>query len=252
MTNAVLFLILALLGFAALSGWLWMERQRILAKQRKLEAANCELEKRLLRAQINPHFIFNSLSAIQHFITTNDKVSALKFLSKFSTLLRQMLEQSIHVQVVLAEEIKLLQSYLELEALRFDSRFSFAVEASPSVDIHNTDVPILLVQPFVENAILHGLISKKGAGRLTVRFDDAGAHTVCVISDNGVGRQAAAQKSAGRPYRPSYGMAIAQKRLALLYGNHADLIPIQVNDLYDDAGRAAGTEVIVHIPKLLK
>jgi LytS/YehU family sensor histidine kinase len=246
------FLFLALLGFAALSGWLWVERRSILAKQRKLEAANHELEKRLLRAQINPHFIFNSLSAIQHFITTNDKVSALKFLSKFSTLLRQMLEQSIHVQVVLAEEIKLLQSYLDLEALRFDSCFSFVVEAGPAVDIHNTEVPILLVQPFVENAILHGLSSKKGEGRLSVRFDDASAHTVCTIRDNGVGRQAAAQKSAGRPHRPSHGMAIAEKRLALLYGNPADLVPIQINDLYDETGQAAGTEVIVHIPKLLK
>lgn len=206
----------------------------------------------MLRAQINPHFIFNSLSAIQHFIMANDKLSALKFLSTFSTLLRQMLEQSAHVQVALAEEIKLLQAYLELESLRFDRNFSFTVEAAPSVDIHRTEIPILLVQPFVENAILHGLSAKKGEGRLTVRFGDASAHTVCIVKDNGVGRKAAAQRLAERPHRPSYGMAIAEKRLALLYSNPADFVPIQVNDLYDEAGEAAGTEVIIYIPKWLK
>lgn len=244
---------IALLFFAAAAFLLFYQKQQIKMQKREIEAINQELEKRLLRAQINPHFLFNALSSIQHFITDNDKVSALKYLSKFSNLLRQMLEQSSHIQVVLADELKLLNNYLELEALRFGQQFTFSVEADPDVDIHNIEVPILLVQPYIENAILHGLSPKMGKGHLTVRFFDAGQHTGCIISDNGIGRRAAqALKAANHPSRPSRGMDITEKRLALLHQDAPESIPVQINDLYDELGAAAGTEVLVYIPKSLK
>jgi two-component system, LytTR family, sensor kinase len=253
MAGTPLFLTIGLLFFAVAAFSLFYQKQKIKAQKKEIESINQELEKRLLRAQINPHFLFNSLSSIQHFITENDKVSALKYLSKFSILLRQMLEQSTHIHVVLAEEIKLLNNYLDLEALRFDGQFSFSVEADPEVDIHTTEVPILLVQPYVENAILHALSPKKGRGHLLVRFSDAGAYTVCTIRDNGIGRRAAeALKAAHHPSRPSRGMAITEKRLAVLYQDEAKAIPVQIKDLLDEKGDAAGTEVIVHIPKSLK
>lgn len=253
MSGTPLFLAIALLFFAVTALLLFFQNRQIRARKKEIEAINQELEKRLLRAQVNPHFLFNALSSIQHFITTNDKVSALKYLSKFSMLLRQMLEQSAHIQVVLAEEIKLLNNYLELEALRFGPKFSFSVEAGPGVDVYNTEVPILLVQPYVENAILHGLSPKQGAGRLTVLFSDAGAHTACTIRDNGIGRRASeALKAAHHPKRISRGMAITEKRLAMLYPNAAGFIPVQIRDLYDETGAAAGTEVSVFIPKTLK
>jgi LytS/YehU family sensor histidine kinase len=244
-------LLLFIIAIAAL--FLFYQKRQIAAQKRAVESINQELQKRLLRAQINPHFIFNSLSSIQHFITNNDKRSALKYLSKFSTLLRQTLEQSTHQQVVLADEIKLLNNYLDLEALRFDHGFSYSVDADPDVDIHNTEAPILLVQPYIENAILHGLAPKKGEGRLSVRFSDEAAYTVCTIRDNGIGRKASETLKAERhPGRPSLGMAITEKRLALLYSETGAYRPVQVNDLFDESGAAAGTEVIVHIPKSIK
>jgi sensor histidine kinase YesM len=252
MPGTPIILAVALVFFIAAAFLLYYQKRQIQAQKRQIEAINQELEKRLLRAQINPHFLFNSLSSIQHFITNNDKVAALKYLSKFSTLLRQMLEQSSHIQVVLADEIKLLQNYLDLEALRFDEQFSYSIETDPEVDVHNTEVPILLVQPFVENAILHGLAPKKGPGKLTVRFSDDSTCTVCTIRDDGIGRLAAMNfKRSFNPKKTSRGLTITQKRLDLLQYDPS-IESIQITDLLHEDGSPAGTEVVVRIPKLLK
>ncbi len=215
----------------------------------EIEATSLELEKRMLRAQINPHFIFNSLGAIQHFITANDRASALKYLSKFSSLLRQVLEDSITNIVVLEEEIQLLKIYLELEALRFDSGFSYEVDVQPELDTHTTEVPLLLIQPFVENAILHGLMPKQGERKLRISFSTTGTFTTCRITDNGIGRKAAAEMKAQKSgSRPSRGMELTRKRLDALNKNSEAQTLVFFNDLFHDDGSAAGTEVIIQIP----
>lgn len=225
------------------------KNQLIEAQKAEIEATSLELERRMLRAQVNPHFIFNALGSIQHFITANDRTSALKYLSKFSSLLRQVLEDSITNIVVLEEEIKLLKIYLELEALRFDQGFSYQVYIHPDLDPHNTEVPLLLIQPFVENAILHGLMPKNGERQLHISFSTEGNFTVCRIKDNGIGRKAAAElKSQKTGSRPSRGMEVTRKRLDALNKNSDAQTLVFFNDLYHADGTAAGTEVVLQIP----
>ena len=166
---ALALLLLLLLGVAVnryrikqRSAYTLARKNEIIGKKNKeIAAANKELEKRMLRAQMDPHFIFNSLNSIQHFIMKNDKSSAMNYLSKFSKLIRQMLENSINVSVPIVDEIRLLEIYLELESLRFTHSFAYDIQVDESLDIYNTEIPFLLIQPYVENAIAHGLMHKR-------------------------------------------------------------------------------------------
>ncbi len=228
---------------------LLQKNQLIETQKAEIETTSKELERRMLRAQINPHFIFNALGSIQHFITANDRASALKYLSKFSSLLRQVLEDSITNIVVLEEEIKLLKIYLELEALRFDGGFNYQIEIDPDLDPHTTEVPLLLIQPFVENAILHGLMPKSGERQLHISFAVEGNFTVCRITDNGIGRKAAAELKAQKAgSQPSRGMEVTRKRLEALNKNSAAQTLVSFNDRFQADGSAAGTEVVIQIP----
>lgn len=226
------------------------KNQKIEIQNTEIETMNQELEKRMLRAQINPHFIFNSLSSIQHFITSNDKKSALVYLSKFSLLLRQSLEHSMNVNVVLAEEIKLLKTYLELEALRFDHQFSYDIEVDETIPLYEVEIPILLVQPYVENSILHGILPREGSGKLEIKFIAQEDFLVCTIKDNGIGRAAAAQlKTKKMDKKPSRGIAVTEKRIHSLYKDKNNSNAITYVDLTGANGKALGTEVIIRIPK---
>ncbi len=222
------------------------EKNTLITQQKEaIQFMNEELEKRMLRAQMNPHFIFNSLSSIQHFITSDDKKSALKYLSKFSSLLRQVLESSIHYNVLLSEEIKLLTIYLELEALRFDNDFEYNIAVDPQLEQDVCEVPILLVQPYVENAIIHGLMPKTDNRVLKVCFEGHEEYILCTIEDNGMGRKAASKSSKNRPSR---GMSVTKQRLEVLSsGQDASLV--QIYDLKDEHGAPKGTKVVVKIPK---
>src|SRR5690606_18508582 len=111
-----------------------------------------------LKAQINPHFIFNSLSSIQHLIISNNKISSLKYLTKFSHLMRDIMERSMDSKSLLSDEIKIIEHYLELEALRFDHSFSYSIIIDESLNPSFVETPMLIIQPFIENAILHGLL----------------------------------------------------------------------------------------------
>lgn len=222
---------------------LQQKNKQIEEQKQEIEVMNVELEKRMLRAQMNPHFIFNSLNSIQHFITTNDKVSALTYLTKFSSLLRQVLESSINLNLILDEEIKLLKIYVELEALRFDESFHFEFDIDPNLDTFNYEIPVLLVQPFIENAILHGLIPKKGEKQLTIRFEDSDEFILCSIIDNGVGRSSGKKDT----NRPSRGMSVTAQRINSLNQNlNEDLLTIE--DLME-SNQPAGTRVTIKIPK---
>jgi len=251
----------ALAGFGALAFYqkyrlrqqtnevLLSKNQLIESQKAEIEQANAALEKRMLRAQLNPHFIFNALGAIQHFITANDRPAALKYLAKFSSLLRQVLEDSATTIVVLEEEIKLLKTYLDLEALRFDQGFSYHIEVAPGLDSHTVEVPLFFIQPFVENAILHGLMPKPSDRQLHIVFFASEGFTCCRITDNGIGRAAAAGLKAQKAgLRPSRGIELAQRRLATLNKNPDEPTLVSINDRYHPDGSAAGTEVIIQIP----
>lgn len=225
------------------------KNQVITNQKEEIERMNMELERRMLRAQINPHFIFNSLSAIQHFITDNDKVAALNFLSKFSNLLRQILDNSRSTHVLLDEELKQLKIYIELEALRFDHSFHYEIEVDDNLDTSKYEVPLLLVQPYIENAILHGLMPKDGDKFFSLKFEDQEDHIVCEITDNGIGREKAAQNQSPIT-RASHGLQVTKQRLDSMSKQSSAQAKVEVEDLIED-GQAVGTRVIVFIPKIL-
>ncbi|MBX2970494.1 MAG: tetratricopeptide repeat protein [Cyclobacteriaceae bacterium] len=224
------------------------KNQEITRQKAHIEEMNFQLENRMLRAQINPHFIFNSLSSIQHFITSDDRTAALKYLTKFSHLLRQVLESSISGNVLLREEVKLLHMYLELEALRFDHSFSFEIQVDDSLEMDTVEIPTMILQPLIENAVLHGLIPKPGDKKLAVSFRlDSGMMEIR-IEDNGIGREAARDLQQGKiRQNPSRGLSVTEQRLAVLREKHGWESSIKYLDLVDAAGQPAGTCVILRL-----
>ncbi len=200
------------------------------------------------QARMNPHFIFNSLNAIQYFITQNDKKSSLTYLSKFARLLRQVLDLTKAIKVPLHEEIEMLKSYLEMESMRFDGHFNYEITFEDKLATSPVEIPGMLLQPFVENAIVHGLLHlKSGEGLLRIHMKKDGDFILCTISDNGVGRKKSAAINAQRkPNHKSHGMEIASNRLQLLVENSRIEDLIQVND----PPEGTGTIVQIKLPIL--
>lgn len=199
------------------------------------------------RAQMNPHFIFNSLNSIQHLILQNNKKSALKYLSKFSKLTRNVLESSHLTTVTLDEEISVIKSYLELESLRFDNSFNYSIVIDDNLDIANIEIPLMLLQPYVENALIHGLIVKKeGEKNLSIRFLKADDHCTIVIEDNGIGRHSKIAEYKKND-KKSRGMEITEKRLLMLNSEEQINNSVEIIDKYDSNGRPSGTKVIIRI-----
>lgn len=224
------------------------KNREIQEKNSQISRMNQELEKRMLRAQMDPHFIFNSLNSIQHFITINDKTSALKYLSKFSKLVRRVLESSVNTQVPIADEITLLKLYIELERLRYSHSFDYSIQIDESVDVHETEIPFLLIQPYVENALVHGLRHKAGGGHLSITLKQEGAYLICVVEDNGIGRTEAKRRKAISAF-PSRGMSVTQQRLETLNEGQAEKTNVRILDLKDCQGTACGTRVEIFIPQ---
>ncbi|WP_162266495.1 sensor histidine kinase [Aequorivita aquimaris] len=216
-------------------------------QQQKLKQEAFENKVTALRAQMNPHFVFNSLSSIQHLITENNKEAAIKYLNKFSIIMRNLLESSIQGNIVLSEEISLLKKYLALEALRFDDSFTYNVSVAENLDVHSVEIPALLVQPFVENAILHGLRNKSGNDKcLKISFKKEKRFIVCEVEDNGIGRKASAErKSVLKIPKKSRGIKVTEKRLELL--NNSEENSIEIIDKINAAGESEGTLVIIKI-----
>ena len=228
-----------------------LETQRYEAAKTKAELLHqaSELEMQALRAQMNPHFIFNSLNAINRFILQSNKQEASQYLTKFSKLVRSILQNSMASSIDLEREIESLQLYLELEALRFNNKFSFNIAVAPNVDITMVKVPPLLIQPFAENAIWHGLMQKNEAGHLDIKVVQEDSHLILRVTDDGVGRQKAAEiKSKSATRHKSLGLKITEDRIAMLGASAMTESSITINDLVHPDGSAAGTEVNIKIP----
>jgi sensor histidine kinase YesM len=223
------------------------KNQAIAIKNCEIESINKELEKRMLRAQMDPHFIFNSLNSIQHFITINDKRSTLKYINKFSKLIRQVLDSSVSTMVTLEDEIQLLKNYIELEALRLNNKFEYHFTIDHTLDLSFVEVPFLLLQPYVENAIQHGLRAKEQGGWLHIRLTDNDNFIHCEIEDNGVGR--VASNASRMEHHKSHGMSVTNQRLQRLNQNYATNTRATIEDLYDETFQAVGTKVTLTIPK---
>ncbi|MEL6945161.1 MAG: histidine kinase, partial [Bacteroidota bacterium] len=224
------------------------EKKQREAEMHQLRAT--QLQIKALRAQMNPHFLFNALNSIQHYITSNEVTFAAKYLSKFAKLMRRSLEYSEQEIISLEEEVEFLNNYMEINAkLRFGDRLDYRIHVDEEIEEDIIGVPTMIIQPYVENAIEHGLRPKEN-GLLTVRFEDREDEDIilCIIEDNGVGRARATemqQASAKHQSHKSMGTKITETRLQLLHDQeNAEEDFITTIDLIDEAtDEALGTRV---------
>ena len=246
-----------LLAMVIISGlWIFIYRRikRIKNKnevERKLleiERQKFELEQKALRLQMNPHFIFNSLNSIQSYILSHDAEMAVTYLGKFSQLMRLILTNSGSNFIPLKEEIKSLRHYLDLEKLRFDDKFEYEINVDKRIDQEFIEIPPMIVQPYVENAIIHGILYKTGKGFISIHFTPGEKSIHCVVTDNGIGREKSREmmEKAGMQ-RKSTGMYITKARLEMLNQELHDQFAVNVTDMKDDDGNPTGTKVELNI-----
>jgi sensor histidine kinase YesM len=206
-----------------------------------------QLERKALQAQMNPHFIFNSLNSIQSFLLYEENEKAERFLLKFAQLIRQTLNNSRVSYITIEAEIDTLRKYLELEQMRFKDKFTFSISVQLQPDQMLLGIPPMLIQPFVENAVLHGFKSMQSGGEITVSFASLSANRLmCVIQDNGIGREEAG-KHKKKTTHPSFGTKITAERLFAYQQKNRDEFKIEIIDLKEN-GHPAGTKVIMWIP----
>ena len=207
-----------------------------------------QLEMQALRAQMNPHFIFNCLSSINRFILINETEAASSYLIRFSRLVRLVLANSKKTVIPLEDELDMLRLYLDLERMRFKNAFDYSIVFINPIDSGAIFIPPLLLQPFAENAIWHGLMHKRGHGCLEIALADENNTLMCTITDNGVGRAAAAlQKRESVDIKKSLGLDITAERLALHNGGNRDVPFFSIEDLTDEEGQPRGTKVLLKI-----
>ncbi|MBS1563801.1 MAG: tetratricopeptide repeat protein [Bacteroidetes bacterium] len=207
-----------------------------------------ELEMQALRAQMNPHFIFNCLSAINHFILNNETDRASEYLTRFSRLLRMVLINAGKPIISLEEELSMLRIYLDMEQLRFKDAFEYYIYSDPAVHPSMTNVPSFILQPFCENAIWHGLLHKEGKGQLNIHFKMEGDTLICTVRDNGIGRQKAAElKTSSVEKQRSFGHKLSAERLALFNGSNGKQASFTIEDIRNNQKEVTGTVVVIKI-----
>lgn len=208
-----------------------------------------EVEMKALRAQINPHFLFNSLNSINSFILKNDTQNASKYLIKFSQLVRNILNNSSSTFVTIREELKTIELYLLIEGMRFDNKFSYKVEIDENINTELIYIPSLLLQPYVENAIWHGLLHKMGEKQIVITIKKVNEKSIAIsIEDNGIGREASGQLKEKSLQHKSFGMKLGESRLRLLNLTNDKESKVEVVDLFDNNQKSLGTRIDILIP----
>ncbi|WP_034061346.1 sensor histidine kinase [Lacinutrix jangbogonensis] len=214
------------------------------------ELTNLKLEN--LRSQMNPHFVFNALNSIQEYILSNQKGLAADYLGKFADLIRTYLEHSSKGQISLEEEVHTLNMYLELEKLRFEDSLNYTIEISNTIDPETINIPTMLIQPYAENALKHGLFHKKENRKLTILISRISNNAIqCIVEDNGVGRKRSNEINKKRAANhKSFALKATTERLDLLnYGNEKK-IGVSIIDLLDTNNQPTGTRIVLKIPIL--
>ncbi len=218
-------------------------------EENEIKQKFAELELHALRAQMNPHFIFNSLNAIQYFIQSNDRIQSDQYISKFAHLIRLFLDASTKKYISLDEEIKVISSYIDLEQLRFRGKLDSKIIIDDTLNTMDTIIPSMLIQPFVENAINHGIFHKKNKGTVTIHLKEVGEDLIqCIVEDDGIGREKARQikmNSIGK--YESRGISIIDDRIQVLQRSLNQEIDYQIVDKVEN-GTASGTKVILKLP----
>lgn len=231
----------------------WVKRRENAMKLKedqrlKVQRKMADLEKRALLAQMNPHFIFNAMNSIQQFIFNGDSEGAMRYLTRFSRLVRHVLNYSALPAVPLADEVQLIKDYIELELMRFPKKFEYSIRVDRSLDVNSVEVPPFFIQPQIENAILHGLMHKEENGKLDIAFEKQNGHLKIIVEDNGIGRDASRDIPDRNRFKGNgKGLVIARERLRFLHADQ-EFEAIQIIDLMDPKNRPAGTRVEVIIP----
>jgi LytS/YehU family sensor histidine kinase len=234
-------------------GVLIIRSSKINAKRRISEMNHkiSEITQANLRQQMNPHFIFNTLNSIQYYMYQHDKLATNNYLTKFSSLMRKVLDNSQSTSVPLQDELDALNLYLELECLRFKDKFEFNINVDEEIDPLLYKVPTMLIQPYVENSICHGLIPMEGKGFVRIDMKLAQEHIICTIEDNGIGREAANElRKKKTTNHNSLGTQITTSRLDLVNALYGTSLKTIYTDLKNDKGESEGTRVEIHIPIL--
>ena len=225
-------------------GALWFRTDRKRRRER-FEKEAAHLETQALRSQMNPHFIFNALNSINAYIQRNDPDTAGSYLTRFARVMRSVLENSRHATVPLHDDLETLRGYMDLERRRLQEKFDFTIQVHPDIDPQDVQVPPLVVQPFVENAIWHGVTHMEGKGHITLTVEPRGSQLLWIIEDDGVGRHAPKAAAPEQPTKKtSLGTAITRSRLDLVQKQHGGHAGFRYVD------RPTGTRVEVEMPLL--
>jgi tetratricopeptide (TPR) repeat protein len=215
----------------------------------KTEQEKINLKQKLLRSQMNPHFIFNSLASIQNAIINEDPIKASKYLSRFSKLVRNILESSVVDFIPLEEEINTIENYLALQKIRFPEKFDYSIEVDEAIDPQTVLIPPMLAQPFIENAIEHGIKHKSSKGKLVVRFKLKGGEIEYEVEDDGIGRQKAQEILHTLDHKhKSLATSITLERIIAINKNLEKKIALNIQDLYNDNKEPRGTFVMISVP----
>ena len=220
--------------------------------QLKNEKKMLTLEQTMLRSQMNPHFLFNSLNSIKLYIINNEQKNAVHYLNKFSKLVRKILEASSLKEISLAEELETVELYMNIENIRFSNEINFDISVAEDILPHNVKIPSLILQPFLENALWHGLSSKEGEKKIHLHvYRGINGFINISITDNGIGREVAERIKEGKVLkRKSVGIDITKERLANFSKDYQNSFNVEILDLFDEHQQASGTTVILHIPTI--
>ncbi|MEP4597850.1 MAG: histidine kinase, partial [Cyclobacteriaceae bacterium] len=230
--GVVVFLLLAAVIY-------FIYREKNLRNQR----SQTELEQRFLRSQLNPHFIFNALLAIQNFMLKNDGPKAALYLTKFSKLMREILESSRQEFIPLESEVELITNYLDIHKMRLNDAFNYSIEIDDQIDPETDTIPPMFVQPFVENAIEHGMADKKEGGLIEIKFQKTENHISIEILDNGKGLISTESKN-----HKSLASTIIRERMALFNKTLKNKIQLVLDNIQNEDGEIQGTKAELKVP----
>jgi sensor histidine kinase YesM len=225
------------------------EKIAVLNQQIHLKEELENLKLVAFKSQMNPHFIFNALNSIKHYIINSDQKNAVHYLNKFSKLIRKILELSYAKEISLEEELAIIELYVNIENIRFSNEIIFQIQVDETIDLKNTHLPPLILQPFLENALWHGLSSKKDNKKITVDIHKTESNTLIIsIEDNGIGREAAGKIKAEKVInRKSIGIELTKERLQNFVANTNGNFKLTFKDLVDKNDNALGTKVVLEI-----
>jgi tetratricopeptide (TPR) repeat protein len=243
-TNLTIYVMAVSLFLVVIISVLLMIQARLKARHKQMD-----IEQNLLRSQMNPHFIFNALIAIQSFIYKKDSSEAAHYLTNFARLIRLVLSNSQEEFVTLKREIDTLSNYLSLQKLRFEDKFNYSLVVDPNLNTELIKIPPMLAQPFVENAIEHGIFGMEVPGRITINFSFTENNVLIEVIDNGVGREKGKElRKVSDKSHESYGTRITEERIHSHNRKYASKLRLHITDLLDENNKPSGTKVCLTVP----